>query len=142
MNTHAPGRQEEATRQPEEVPPSTAEWIVAAIGLLLVLASLVYLVWHGSAEQEGTPQPALQVVGVQAQDGRFLVLLRVHNRGRATAAGLRVTGELRRGQEVVERSETDFDYLPGESSREGGLFFSRDPRTFELVVNPASFQRP
>jgi uncharacterized protein (TIGR02588 family) len=142
MNAHAPAQQEETGRQPEEVPPSVVEWVVAAIGLVLVLASLGYLVWHGWAEEAGTPQPALQVLGVQAQEGRFLVLLRVHNRGRAPAAGLRVTGELRRGEAVVERSETEFDYLPGESSREAGLFFSRDPRSFELVVRPASFQRP
>ena len=68
--------------------------------------------------------------------------LEVTNETRATAADVRVEGELRRGAEVVERSETEFAYLPGESVREGGLFFRQDPRTLQLVVSPRSYQKP
>lgn len=127
---------------PEEAPPSPAEWLVAAIGLVLVLASLGYLAWHGLLERADPPRPEVRVLDVQAQEGRFLVRVRVHNRGRATAAKLRVTAQLRRGDQVVEDRDVEFDYLPGESSREAGIFFERDPHRFEMVVTPASFQQP
>ena len=68
--------------------------------------------------------------------------VRVHNRSQTTAADLRVSGELRRGDEVVERSETEFSYLASESSHEGGLFFTHDPRTLKLELSAESYQVP
>ena len=142
MNVQASHEQQPRGAPPEEAPPSPAEWLVAAIGLVLVLASLAYLAWHGLLEKAEPPRPQIRVLDVQAQQGRFLVRVRVHNHGSVTAAKLRVTAQLRRGGQVVEDREVEFDYLPGESSREAGLFFDRDPRGFEMVVTPASFQQP
>lgn len=142
MNRRIFPERRERNAPPEEAPPSPAEWLVAAIGLLLVLASLGYLGWHGLIEKADPPRPEVRVLDVQAQEGRFLVRVRVHNRGRATAAKLRVTAQLRRGDQVVEDRDVEFDYLPGESSREAGIFFELDPRRFEMVVTPASFQQP
>lgn len=142
MNVHAPHEPQSRGAPPEEAPPSPAEWLVAAIGLVLVLASLASLAWHGLQERADPPRPQIRLLDVQAQEGRFLVRVRVHNRGAATAAKLRVTAQLRRGGQLVEEREVEFDYLPGESSREAGLFFEQDPRGFEMVVAPASFQQP
>jgi uncharacterized protein (TIGR02588 family) len=125
-----------------EAPPSAWEWFAAAIGLLLLLASIGYLAYDAVTEREEPPSPAIRVMGIEPQGDRFLVRLQVVNRTRATASSLRIEGELRRGSEVVERSETEFDYLPGKSSREGGLFFRADPRTLQLVLSARSYQAP
>lgn len=125
-----------------EEPPSPWEWLVAAIGLLLLLASIGYLVHDALGRGKEPPRPLVQVLGVQAQESHFLVRVQVTNRSRATAADLRVEGVLRRGGEVVERSETAFVYVPGMSTREGGLFFSQDPRTLQLEVSVRSYQEP
>lgn len=126
----------------QEAPPSRAEWLVAAIGLVLLVASLGYLVYDALAGNGAPPSPQVRATGIERQGDRFLVRVQVANESRATAADLRVEGELRRGAEVVERSETQFPFLPGQSVREGGLFFRHDPRALELVLSARSYQKP
>jgi uncharacterized protein (TIGR02588 family) len=126
----------------QEAAPSAWEWLVAGIGLALLVGSLGYLVHDALVDEGRSPAPAVRVTGIEAQGGRYLVRLQVGNESRATAADLRVEGELRRGAEVVERSETEFAYLPGRSVREGGLYFRQDPRSFELVLSARSYQKP
>lgn len=117
------------------------EWLTAGIGLCCLVGSLAYLVGE-AMKPESPPQPVIEVLSAQPQQGRYLVQLRIHNVGTSTAAALRVVGQLRDEDEVVERRETEFDYLPGRSSREGALFFSRDPSRYRLEVLPESFQQP
>ncbi len=125
-----------------EAPPSVWEWLVAGVGLVLLLASLSYLLHDAWTGEQGPPVPVVRLVGMQQQDGHHLVQVKVFNQGRSTAAALRVEGELRRGGEVVERSELEFQHVPGRSSREGGLFFRQDPRTLQLVLSARSYQKP
>lgn len=142
MSTHTEQREGSARPGEAEAPPPFWEWVAAGLGLLLLLASLGYLLLDAWRGEDRPPAPVIQVLAVEAQPGRFLVRLRVSNEGKATAAGLRVEGELRRGEEVVERSEIEFQHVPGRSSREGGLFFTQDPRTLRLVLSARSYQAP
>jgi uncharacterized protein (TIGR02588 family) len=82
------------------------------------------------------------MLSIEPQQGRFLVRVQAVNESRATAAALRVEGTLRRGSDLVERSELEFDYLPGRSSREGGLFFTADPRGLQLELAARSYRAP
>ena len=132
----------QAPHEQQEAPPSAWEWLAAAFGLLLLLASLGYLAYDALAVDGEPPAPAVRVLRIEPQGARFLVRLQVLNESHATAADVRVEGELRRGAEVVERSETEFPFLPGRSSREAGLFFREDPRTLELVLSARSYQKP
>lgn len=125
-----------------EAAPPFWKWVAAAAGLLLVAASigvLAYYAWTGGSDR---PQPEVQVVAVEPQPAGWLVAVRVHNRAQATAAALRLTGRLRQGSEVLEERELELQYLPGGSSREGGLFFSRDPRLHRLEWAFQSYERP
>lgn len=137
-----PGKQPARDDDLREPPPSAWEWLAAGIGLLLLLASIGYLLRDAFTGQEEPPVPVVQLVDTRQQEGRYLVQVKVVNRGRATAAALRVEGELRRGSEVVERSELEFEHVPGQSSREGGLFFLQDPRALQLVLTARSYQKP
>ena len=125
-----------------QAPPSRWEWFAAAIGLLLLASSIGYLVFDALAAGNGLPTPVVQVLRVDQQPGGYLVQVAVHNTGRKTAAALRVAGELRRDGALLERSETEFSYLPGHSTREGGLFFRHDPATLQLEVGAVSYQQP
>ena len=124
-----------------EAPPPLSEWIVAAIGLALLLASIGYLLHDGNGHSQ-PPAPVLRVLAVEPLQGRFLVRVQAVNESRTTAAALRVEGTLKRGAELVERSEIEFDYLPGRSTREGGLFFTADPRALQLEVAARSYRAP
>ncbi|HEY8356000.1 MAG TPA: hypothetical protein VIL30_00960 [Ramlibacter sp.] len=135
-----PSEDEPATAQ--EGPPPFWQWAVAAMGLALVLACLGYLLAQAWAGPPTPPDPVVEVVSIARQGTRHLVTVRVRNRGKATAEGLKIAGELRQGGTVVERVETELQFLPGESSRERGLFFTRDPRSLSLELRPESYQAP
>lgn len=123
-------------------PPPLAEWIVAALGLVLLCATLGYLGWHALSDGSQVPDPAVRVIGIEGQPGRWVVRVRVTNQSPATAAHLRIEGVLRRGAEEVERSAIEFQYLPGRSSVQGGLFFQRDPRQLQLELVAKGFEEP
>jgi uncharacterized protein (TIGR02588 family) len=137
---HQSSRQQSEERQEE--PPPFWEWLVAGLGAVLLLATIAYLFQQASAGDSAQPVPSVQVVSVDRQAANHLVRVRVRNEGRATAANLRVVGILTQEGREVERSETEFQYLPAHSSREGGLFFTHDPGAFRLEVRPQSYQQP
>jgi uncharacterized protein (TIGR02588 family) len=140
--TSDPQEREDAGQVAREAPPPFWEWVVAGIGLLLLLATLVYLTYHAVAVPMTEPRPAIELVGVEPQGQQFLVRIRVRNEGRTTAQALRVAGQLKRQDEVVETSELEFAYVPAESSREAALLFRHDPRTLQLELQPRSYQKP
>ena len=135
-------KQDDRDAGQHEPPPSFWEWVCAFIGLVLLLASLGYLLHDAWSGKEGVPAPQVRLVDIQQQDGRYLARVQVFNQSRATAAALRVQGELRRGGEVVETSELEFQHVPGRSTREGGLFFVQDPRALQLQLSARSYQKP
>lgn len=140
-------RPQQESDQPEqdseagEGSPPLSEWLVAAVGLLLLLASVGYLLFDGN-DGSRPPAPVIRMLEIQPQPGRFLVRVQAVNESRTTAAAVRVEGTLRRGSEVVERSELEFDYLPGRSTREGGMFFATDPRGLQLELAARSYRAP
>jgi uncharacterized protein (TIGR02588 family) len=121
---------------------SAGEWVVAALGLLLLLGSLGFALSQAVRDQTAPPSVAIRVDSVAAVAGGYLVRFRATNRGDETAADLTVEGELTRGPGAVERSSATVDYLPGHSERTGGLFFRADPRRHRLELRATGYQRP
>lgn len=120
---------------------SVLEWIVAALGLVLVLASVGVMI--ADARQDRTPPDVVvrpDTVHAFAGGG-FLVRFTARNRGRETAAEVSIVGELR-DSAGVERSGVIVDYLPGDSERRGGLFFVRDPRAGALRIRAEGYREP
>jgi uncharacterized protein (TIGR02588 family) len=118
------------------------EGIAAALGALLTLGTLGVILWD---EWRSSGRPAFVAVDVRSvteAEGGFVMELRAENRGDRTAAEVLVRGELRRGDEVVETSEATFDYVPRHSHRDGGLFFTHDPRNLEIEVRALGYVDP
>jgi uncharacterized protein (TIGR02588 family) len=132
------GRHEAAVDEP----PPFWEWVMATVGLLLLLASLGYLTYEALVREPTAPAPFVQALGAERQGDRWLVRFRVQNRGTLTAEHLKVTGTLRHAGTPAEETEIEFDFLPGESSREGGLFFSRDPAGGQLELAARGYRKP
>ena len=118
------------------------EWVFAGIGLVLVLGAAIFITWHGFTRGSSPPDIMLRAESVAERRNHYVVTIRATNLGATTAKGLKVEGELKRGEEVVESSEMTFDYVPPDSARKGGLMFMKDPRQYELRLTAKGYEVP
>jgi uncharacterized protein (TIGR02588 family) len=134
-------REQRAQQSPDHAVP-VWEWIVAAIGLLLLVGSIGLLSYEALTSDMSPPDITIQIESVQAVTGGYVVTLRVMNSGTATAAAVRVEGVLKRAMTVIETSEMTIDYVPARSERSGGLFFQNDPQQFQREFRALGYQAP
>lgn len=120
---------------------SGLEWVVAGLGLVLVLGTVGFMLVQAFSGGDAPPRITLRVLEVRASGDGFLVRLEAHNSGDDAAAELGVEGTVTRGGRTVETSDTTFDFVPADSVREGGLFFSDDPRG-GLSLRAVGFREP
>jgi uncharacterized protein (TIGR02588 family) len=119
-----------------------SEWMVASIGVALVLASIAILIHSAATSHNAPPSLSVRVVSIQPAGEQFLVIIEVGNDGDLTAADASIEAELRGRGAVVERSETSLDFVPPKSKRQAGVFFSRDPRANELTLRASGYRKP
>lgn len=120
---------------------SWLEWLVAAIGLVLVVAVVGFMIVEANGES-GPPRIAVRVDSVVVlDDGSYLVEFTAANRSDASAAAVGITGEVRDGANV-ETSSATLDYLPARSERHGGLHFTLDPRRGTIRLRAEGYQEP
>lgn len=120
-----------------------SEWVVACLGALLVASTIAYLAYAAISHDNRVPLVTVQAKEpVERMPAGFHVPFSARNDSSATAAEVRIEGELLQDGAVVERRSATLDYLPGFSVRGGGLFFRNDPRTGELRLSVAGYQRP
>lgn len=120
----------------------TLEWAVGAIGAMLVAATVVFLLFEAWRSDGAPPEVRITAQAPLAQTGGWLVMVRLYNAGGSTAAGVRVEGALEGPDGVAQRSDVTVDYLPPQSAREGGLFFTEDPRRYNLRLRAVGYVRP
>jgi uncharacterized protein (TIGR02588 family) len=118
------------------------EWLVAFVGLALVLGTAIFIAYAGYTRGSSPPEISIAVEAVVELRQGYVVKIRAANRGDTTAANVTVEGELRRGSAVAETSEATFQYLPPNSERRGGLYFTHDPRKHELTLKPKGYEVP
>lgn len=118
------------------------EWMVAAIGLVLVVGSIGFMLYEGIWGDQSPPAVRIQLVSIAQTENGYLVRFRAANSGGSTAEGLTIEGQLSKDDQSVETSETTLDYLPSRSERKGGLFFTRDPRDFQLNIRALGYEDP
>jgi uncharacterized protein (TIGR02588 family) len=118
------------------------EWIMAAVGFALVAATIVVIAYGALTDRGSPPQISVRAESIVPVDNGYLVTVSAENRGDRTAADVKLEGALMKGGATVEKSEMSFQYLPPRSKRRGGLFFTHDPRTMQLVLTPRGYQSP
>ncbi len=117
------------------------EWTVFGISLLLVLATLGYLVREALTTSEGPPEVVVALGAPRAGAGGHMVPVSAENRGGETAEGVRITVRLEAGG-VEEEAVLVVPYLPRESRRGGWVSFQGDPRAGAVRVAGVSYQTP
>ena len=135
--------------QPEarsERPPGAAtskwEWVTGAVGLLLVLGTVGFIVYDALGSEPSVPDVTIEHIATERTAGGFVVRFRARNSGSATAAALSISGQLSDGTATVETSEIVLDYLPADAERLGGLIFRNDPAGYELRLEAKGYVDP
>ncbi|MGH6924285.1 MAG: hypothetical protein ACRED5_11160 [Propylenella sp.] len=118
------------------------EAIAGALGAALALGTIGIIAWEAVSGDSAPPVLVVEALGVRPSDDGFLLEVRVSNRGDETAAQAVIEGTLSEDGQVVETSEATFDYVAEGSTRRGGLFFAKDPRTFEIALRAKGYARP
>jgi uncharacterized protein (TIGR02588 family) len=119
-----------------------AEWVAAALGLLLTLSVLGYLVWEGVSREPGPPSFQVEGEPPQVTAGGFAVPVVVRNTSHATAASVQVRGTLEQGDQVIEERRASLAYVPGRGEAKGGLVFQHDPRRYRLRLVAEGYEDP
>ncbi|HSK74294.1 MAG TPA: TIGR02588 family protein [Pyrinomonadaceae bacterium] len=122
--------------------PSVWEWIVAFIGLILVVGAIGFMLYKAVWVKDSSPDVEVQIESVEQVNNGYLVKFRALNRGGTTAAGLIIEAELKRGAEKIETNQTTIDFLPSNSVRNGGFFFTNDPQQNDLQIRAVGYQQP
>jgi uncharacterized protein (TIGR02588 family) len=118
------------------------EWLLGSIGALMVAGAIGFLAWSGAADGDSHPDIRVEIVRVIEQRNGWLVQVSAFNEGGSAASEVTVGGEFTAPDGTVESAELRLDYLPSRSGRQGGLFFSRDPRAGGLKVRALGYAEP
>lgn len=123
-----------SSRKSQPIP--TAEWVVGALGLVLTLALLGYLLRSALDGPRRPPDISVAVDSVVHQRSGWLAFVTATNAGDATAADVNLEGAIGGGSQP---SSVVLDYLPPHSSRTAVLVFHDDP-TGRVTVRATGFR--
>ena len=126
----------------EENRPSVWERVVAGAGLVLVLAVAGYLAYQSFTAGTAPPDVVVDVQQTEINGKDWVVTFKANNKGSETAAAVVIHGELRENDMVVETAQVTLDYVPANSTREGGLFFTKNPANYVLHVRALGYMKP
>ena len=118
------------------------EWIVFAVGLILVSYTLGHLIFAGASMGSEPPSIEVRLGTPEQRQFNFVVPVKVINHGDETAEGVSIEVVMEAGGEEKERGELDVAFLPRHATREGWVTFEQDPRAARLKARVLGYQKP
>ena len=118
------------------------EWIVFALGIILVSATLGYLIYAGASMGHEPPILEVRLGTPEQRQFNFIVPVTVVNHGDETAEGVSIEVVMESGGEVKARGEFDIPFVPRHATREGWVTFEQDPRASQLKARVLGYQKP
>jgi uncharacterized protein (TIGR02588 family) len=126
----------------QKVEKNPLEWAVFAVSLVVVLATLGYLVYDAVTTRGAKPDLQVELGRPEPRSGAFAVPVTVHNRGDETAEGVRVEVVLETPGAPPERAELDIAFIPRRSKREGWVTLRSDPSKGRLTGRAMGYEKP
>lgn len=119
------------------------EYVAGAIGLALTLG-LIGFIGHEALvrPEEEFPHVTVRQTEIRAQGNAFQVGFEAQNKTSATAAGVQVEAVLNVPGAAPMVSSVTIDYVPGKSTRAGGIFLPVDPASGTLRLRALGYSRP
>ena len=118
------------------------EWSVFAVSLVLVVATLGFLVWESVANHGGPPDVVVTLGEAQPSSGGYRVPVEVGNVGRSTAEDVLIPVLLDLPDGTREEGRLNIAFLPRDSKREGWVTFRGDPGRGKLSLGAIAFEVP
>ena len=137
-----------STTSSSKLQKNALEWSVFALSLLLVGATLWYLVRETLTAQESPPHIALKLgkpqllQNLSKEAPSFIVSVEATNKGWQTAEGVHIEVELQRGKEEPQTADFEIAFLPRNSSREGWVAFKGKPENINLSARVLGYEIP
>ena len=103
------------------------EWTIFALGLVLILITLGYLIYAELTRGSDPAQLSVKLGEAKLSANRFLLLVLVTNTGDTTAEDVHIDVRLRTSDGQEERAELEFPHVPRQSRRRGWVTFQTDP---------------
>ena len=120
------------------------EWTVFAVGLVLVVSALAYLVYDGATMGSDPPSLEVRLGAPEQRAHNFIVPVTVTNHGDETAEGVTIEVLLESSGEgqKPERGELSVAFIPRRATREGFVAFQQDPRCKRLTARVLGYEKP
>ena len=119
------------------------EWIIFAVGLVLVIGTLGYLLYDATTISQAPPNIEVQLGETQPQGQSFLVPVIATNKGQQTAETVQIEVVLEKDGKEAESAELEIQFLPRGAKRSGWVTFETDPSTVEKIKTRAvGFEKP
>ncbi len=134
MSESSKSHNSQPARQPHPV-----EWLMGSLSAAMVLALLGFLSLEGLSRQGGIPQLELRAIRHIEQPEGTIVVIEVHNRGKATAADVAISGT---SPGSSSPREVTLDYAPAESVREVTLIFPDVVALDALTLDVLGYHEP
>jgi len=136
MTTTSKRRHTEATQ------PHWLEWVTGIIAALLVLAMIAWVAKEAILGEDTAPSFVVRQLSTVAVDGGHRVEFEITNRGTATAAAVVVRAQIVGAAGSADTAEVTFDYVPGNSTATGGVFFNQDPAGRDITLHAVGYTDP
>jgi uncharacterized protein (TIGR02588 family) len=118
------------------------EWLIAAIGLVLVVGTIGFMLYQAFTVKDTPPSFKTNVERIEQVNSGYIVIFKIINEGEQTASGVEIEGEIKDGDKIIETSGVSLDYVPSKSESKGGLFFKQNPKQFQLEIRAKGYSEP
>lgn len=120
---------------------SVWEWVVAAVSAIVVTGVIVTLLYQEFSSADSPPRVEVDAAEIVVLERGYLVEFVARNRGSRTAAEVAIEGRLET-RSGVETAAVVLDFVPGNATRRGGLYFDADPRAGRLTLDAHGYREP
>lgn len=126
----------------EKMRPHWIEWITGLCATLIVLAITGWVLLEAITSADRPPELSVRILAINPVPGGWRVMFEVENTGDQAAAAVQLKASLVDGTKPMEEAELTLDYVAGESTARGGLFFTNNPAEYHLQIAPTGFTDP
>ncbi len=136
------GSDEDRDNKNEKKQTPVLEWIMAGIGFVLVVGVIGFVLYNKFNAAESPPDLIVVKENIRQVETGYLVLFKVKNAGNQTASQAVIKGSLVQNGKETETAQVTLDYVPPDSERKGGLYFSANPADSRLKLEAVGYEEP